>query len=204
MKALKLLPLALVPVIASCASTKVTGSWKSPVVAEKSYEPGKVLVIGQVPGDLRSELEQQTVIDLSKKGVTAVASHDVLPAASAQADVKRAVHDKNFDSVLVASFKGIKRETTYTSYGMGYGPYGYGPSMGGWDGWYGPAVATTTESAIVEANLFDTRSQGEKVWSATTSTEDPQNPSKDLSKVSHALVKRMDKDGFIAASAPRT
>lgn len=186
MKALRLLLLALVPLLAaSCANTKVTGSWKNPAVSD-NYRPRKVLVVGLVPLGYRTELEEQMAADLQKKGVIAVASHDVTKDATTSEEVETAVRNEGFDSVLVTTFKGTKREVTYTADGVGYGPY---------IDTYGPVVSSTTEKAIMEADLFDARTGG-KVWSATTSTYDPKNPSKEISKVVDALVKRMAKDGL--------
>jgi len=179
---------------AACASTRVTGAWRSPELPG-SYRPQKVLVVGLVGRGNRPQLEAQMVHELSARGIPAVPSEQFLPDDThpTRDQVLQVVQEHGFDAVLVTSYKGLKTSTSYVP-GMGYADYigAFGLPM--YDPFYGPGRVETNESAIMEANLFDARGGGQKVWSVTTSTFEPSNAAKEIPKVVHAIVERMDRD----------
>jgi len=178
---------------AACASTQVADSWVSPSITQ-DFKPQKVLVAAIVPGSNRTQMEKEMIAQLGARGITAVASEEFFANGSevTREQVEQVVQANGFDSVLVSSYKGMEQDTHYEP-DMTYGAF-VGTYYGGWAG-YSRGAYRTTESAIVETNLFDAKGEGEKVWSATTSTFEPDNAAKEIPQLVETIVLRMEKDG---------
>lgn len=179
---------------AACASTQVTGSWKNPTAAD--FKPQKVLVVGRVPGGNRTQLETEVASKLGAAGLTAVPSEKLFPPGQTldKDQVEQLVKANGFDSVLVTSFRGVQQEASFTP-DMGYGGYIGGYDYPAGDVW-GAGTMEVSDNVLMETNLFDARGQGEKVWSASTSTFEPANISKQIPGFAEVLVKKMTKDGM--------
>jgi len=168
---------ALVLLLAACATTKVLNVWK-----DETFQGGrfsKALIVGVIEEPAYRRIFEDKMVEVLKAaGVVAYASYTVFPDPG-QIDRGAAIeqiHSLGVDAVLVTRLVDSRNETIYTP-GTTYvreDPF-YGRR--GWYGYYGGSYTVmqtpghTTEYSIstVETNVFDAESE-KPVWSAVTET----------------------------------
>ena len=171
--------------IAACSSTSVTSSWKSPAI--KTVGMHKMLVVAVVPTEsVRRNLENQLVHELAKQGVNGSPSYLYIENGSSldKDSVRSLVQTAGMDSVFIANYLGTTHELEYaptTYYDFGY-----------WNT-YGGTYQERTEVKL-EFRLFDARNQGRLVWSATTSTIDPESVASAVPEVADDVVAQLEED----------
>lgn len=163
----------LVAVLAGCATTQITSSWKEP-----SYQgpPRKTMVISMSKQSVnRRVFEDEFVRQLKSRGTDAFASYTVLPDAlgADHTAIASAVQKQGADTLLISRLISQKTKTTYIPgtvepmpgyYGRWSHYYGFG-----YDAMYTPGYVSEEEYAIAETNLYDVN--GDKLlWSAASET----------------------------------
>ncbi|HSB51712.1 MAG TPA: hypothetical protein VLD40_03555 [Dissulfurispiraceae bacterium] len=179
MKILKMLSFALslsLFILASCATTTLTSTWKDP-----SYDGGKlkkILVVGVTKKPAMKRIfEDEFVAQLRVKGLDGVASYTVMPQDEApdKNALTALVNKLGVDGVIVTRLVDKKTIETY------YPPQvTYVPNPGYYGGWYSyyypsysyvttPGYTTENQVIVLETNLY--AANGEKlVWSGISET----------------------------------
>lgn len=161
-------------IIAGCATTTFTASWKDP-----SYQrqPCKILVIGMSRKPVNKRIfEDEFVSQLKAKGTHSIASYTVMP------DMRLTDHETIFakmkrigaDAVLISRLTSNKTIEIHVPgsfyvvpkyYGNWRDYYAYGSNV-----MYTPGYMAEEELSAVETNLYDARND-RLIWSATSETE---------------------------------
>lgn len=163
----------LLAVLAGCATTEITSSWKDPAYLGP---PRKTMVIGMAKQSVnRRVFEDEFVSRLKARGTDAFASYTVLPDAleSDHAAIAAVVQRQGADTLLISRLISQKTKRTYIPgtvdtmpgyYGRWSHYYGYG-----YEAMYTPGYVAEEDYAIVETNLYDVK--GDKLlWTAASET----------------------------------
>jgi hypothetical protein len=173
--------------LAACASTSVTGSWKNP---DYSGSPRKIYIVGISKQDTNRRIfEDEFSRQLQVYGVTGISSYKDL--AEPQNATKEAIADRvkknGADSVLMTRIIGKHTEEVVSpgrisgyETGPNYAyprPYYPDPYYRDWGNYYDrrfeatyePPIVTQLQVVTIEANLYDAKS-GELIWSAQLET----------------------------------
>lgn len=173
--------------LAACASTTVTGSWKNP---EYSGLPRNIYIVGISKQDTNRRIfEDEFSRQLQGYGVTGISSYKDL--AEPQNATKEAIADRviknGADSVLMTRIIGKRTEEVVTpgrisgyETGPNYAyprPYYPDPYYRDWGNYYDrrfeatyePPIVTQFQVVTIEANLYDAKS-GALIWSAQLET----------------------------------
>lgn len=184
-------------------TTTVPLSWR-----DLSYTRGpfqKLFVIGVGENDAARRLFEDTFAKaLAAEGAAAQPSWGALPQSErlAEADIRAAVEDGDFDGVIVTRLLGVSQErqyvppTTYTvpSAHYGYGYYGfYGTS---YDVVHQPGYYKTNTVFRLETNLYSTATR-ELVWSGQSDTINPENLRAVIESMTAAVAKKLDREGLL-------
>ena len=102
--------------------------------------------------------------------------------------VKQVVENNGFDSVLVTQYLGTQRELEYVP-GTYEDYFGYMAPLV-----YEPGYVRETRTVKLETRLFDAKSGGKLLWSASTSTVDPTSAQKSIPTVAQKIVEKLQKD----------
>ena len=176
---------ALVAVlIGGCASTKVTGTWKSPSVETMGMH--KVLAVAFVPTEsVRRNLEDRLIRELAESGIVGVPSYRLVENTDKldPDSIRALVRDGGFDSLLVANYIGTTHEVDYVPLTTYYDYFGY---------WSSPGMVDETTVVQLEFRLFNAKDKGRMVWSATTSTFDPGASA--VPEVADKVIARLEDD----------
>lgn len=196
------LPFIIFPVMfASCASTKITRSWK-----DKEYKgkAGKIVVV-MVAGtsEMRKMFEGRFVAELRARGNSAVQSHTLvtleqLPDLEL---LKTKVQSTEADTVLISRLVDSKAVKAYqpgsvqTDLNINPGYYD------GWGTYYGeifmhPGYTTDTQVVSIETNLYDVKSE-ELIWYARTETERTEGEQQLVNTFIKVIVKKLSSDRII-------
>jgi hypothetical protein len=195
MKRMSVVLLALVALSSGCATTRVTETWRNPVLAQ-TPPPQNVLVVVISPTESsRRRFEDALVKELRNKGVQAFPSLQVLSDGlpKDREKLRLFVQEKGFDSVLVSRMTDIDEEIRYD---RAMGPYDYYHFFYG-RAFYGPDY-TVYETAKIDTSLFDARGEGKLLWSATTETSDPDAVVRKIPAVASAIVKQLERDDVLS------
>jgi hypothetical protein len=173
--------LAAVLLVASCASTTLTGAWKNPAYQGGAFH--KLLVVGATdsPTDRRI-FEDAFAQALRAAGVDAVASYTVI-AQEGKIDERRlkdAVRSQGLQGVVMTRLVRIDKQTVVTP---GYAStlpsvryrdnlYGYYATT--WAPYGMPPEVREVESVVLETTLWNA-ADSKLVWTGTTSTFAPSN-----------------------------
>lgn len=195
---------------AACApSTKFQSNWQDPAYAAGPLKHLAVFVIGAK--DTTRRVAEDEIVAQLPPGANAVASYKLFPEQAADRDlVVKTLRDKNFDSALIIKLTGLKEDEIYYPPQVdyvpvhGYGGYGgyYGAGFGGYYGttyqqMYTPGYVQTTTTALVEYVMY-ALDKPNPVWMATTSTFDPQSPTKGSRSVAKVIGKELKKRALLA------
>jgi hypothetical protein len=185
--------LALVLLVAACASTSVTSAWKDPAYKGPGFR--KLLVVGATDSPSnRRVFEDAFASALRAAGVEAVASYTVIAQDGKKIDeslLKDTVRRLGLDGVVMTRLVRMDKQTVYTpGYAWGVPAVGYRNSLYGyysvaWSPYARPAEVREYESAVLETTLWNA-ADNTLVWTATTSTFAPESvksATEDFSKV---------------------
>ena len=190
--------------VAACgASSRITGSWKSPDAARK--KPYEKVLVAALTNDVgaRQRVENELVSHLQRKGVQATRSIDVFPPTFTQGklpprgEIIERIRQSGHDAVLTASLLDSDTETRYIPGTIGYAPVRIHPYYGNFYGYYShfypqvysPGYYASTETYFMASEKL--------LWSAQSATYDPSSLnrfSKDFAKLT---VSRLSRDGVL-------
>jgi hypothetical protein len=188
--------------LAACASTTFTSTWKAPDV--QALKPaGKTIAAVFVSRNesRRRSAEDLLAADISRRGAHGVAAYALLPddlrgdGAAARAKLKAA----GVDGVVVMRVVGRDQRVSYTpayvmpAYYGAFGPYwGYG-----WGSVYQPGYLQSDTVVSVETLVYSlTRDQ--LLWASTSRTTNPRDLDNLVSEVADATTREMIRQELLA------
>ncbi|UCF67811.1 MAG: hypothetical protein JSV80_00505 [Acidobacteriota bacterium] len=194
--------LLLLVALASCASTKLTGSWKDPQFSAPDY--GKVLVIGMAQRpEVRQKFERVFAAAFVERGLKAVPSFEFLPkdAEMTRATVEKALEGSDIDAVLVTRLAGVETSTEYRSAPsyMIAEPYYHEFSdyyQHVYEAIYEPGYLVTQDTVLLETNLYDVGS-GQLACTTRSKSFDPESADDVIGPLSKLVMSRLSRDGMI-------
>jgi len=165
MKLLGFCALLLLFLAGGCASSKITGEWKDPDLANKKYSHILVIGVAKQP-ERRKFYEDEFTRQLARQGVMAIASHTIIPRDKMQDrdTIVKSVEGLKVDGVIVTRLMGIKQQKE-VPHGKTYQiPYGYYNNMYNYyDNTFATApprsYAETHEFLQLESNLYDVETE---------------------------------------------
>jgi len=179
---------------ASCTSTKLTSSWRDQQFTGAPVH--KVLVVAVTTDQMRRrQLEDTMVAELARHGAQAVAGYSVLPQDVWQPtkdQLRAAVQQTGADSLLLVRI--VSQETrTEVDRPAPPPPVSYGDYYDwSWDNTYvGPAMYQY-QVVVVQADLFDTKTE-KMIWTGKTQTTDPKDVPKEIKKFASVIAGDMAK-----------
>ena len=183
--------------IVSCNPTKIVSSWRDPETAISSSQLNKFVVAALLKNQtVRRRTEDMMAAHFPGK---AVQSYKELGEAALQEN--NDVYDKKLkaegcDGIVIIRLLQVDKDKRYVpgdfpNYYRSWGFY-YGTA---WSG-FTPAHYTTDKTYDVEVNVYSFK-KDKLIWSATTSTVNPDDRDGLYDGVIRAVIKRMQKEGFL-------
>ena len=168
----------------SCTAVRITSAWKDPQLTETNFK--RIMVFSLLEGvqnaELRTHMEQHMAADFSQMGYEAKAATDVYGPRSFKGKTEEEIIEQlrldGFDAVVSLAVLDVAREETYIRERMDYRPEGIYYSRFGryYSYWYSrvytPGYYVSSTRYILEANLFDTKTD-KLIFSAQTESIDP-------------------------------
>lgn len=183
---------AVMVLLAGCSSLKVVESWQSPA---KTNAPYRTLLLVGIANDrnVRTIFENIVADELSRAGVTAVASHNYVKDLdkAQQEDIVAAVKKIGADAVITARPVAIG-DTTVTQQGVPTGGV-YGTTG---NGFYSLPGTDTFFKATLQTNLYDAKTT-QLVWTATISTYDADDKVRVCRELGRLFAERLRRDGLL-------
>jgi hypothetical protein len=202
------LVILLIVLMTGCSTTSVTSSWKADNAQIRKYD--KILVIGIMSDsnrDLRAKMEQELVLDLRDKGITASSAYDVYGPVAFKRMTEQQVNDqikkKGYDGVITISLLNKSKEKYYVPGNLYFTPFGYdynyfwGYYSGIYDRVYESGYYETDTDYLWESNLYDL-TNGKLIYSVQSKSFDPQSIQtlgKDYGK---SIVRDLVKNGLLS------
>jgi hypothetical protein len=190
---------AITLLLAACASTSLTNSWRDPAYTGPALK--KIMVMGvSTQPSVRRVFEDEFVAELKVAGVGAVASYKLIPqdGKADEATLQRAVHEAGADGALITRLVRIEMKTQVTS-----GFYQSGPAMGfygwyssAWVGYYEPPMVYQYDVVTAETSLYDINAQ-RLLWSGTTETFAPTNVKKETKEFATVIIDALKQQRLI-------
>lgn len=199
----KLVPIVWVAITVafflSCASSRITSSWK-----DENYSGGpidRVLVMGiSDETHNRRIFEDVFVKEFNAAGVEALASYSIFPGGREieAAEIKAAARERNIDKVLMTHLVGVEKKEVYhppvstPAYAYTYGNYYHRI----YHYTHQPGYTTQHEYVKLETGLYDADTE-KLIWSAATETLDPENLAKAVAGLSAVIFKNLRESGLL-------
>lgn len=181
----------------ACATTKLTSTWIAPGAQPLDPQKKAIAIMITDRESSRLAVEEAMVKEMQKRGVNAIASYTILPAALVR-DTARAhavLIQEGVDAVIAVRVLGKEQQTTYTP-GTAY----YGSTMGYWGyGWgavYSPGYMSTDQIVTVETLIFSV-SQNTLVWASQSETTNPSNIDAFIGELTSVVGAEVRKAGLV-------
>jgi len=182
----------LVALVAGCATTKLSTTWKGPNVGAVSFHKVVVVVLNSTPAERRA---QEDLLASYIKRAQAVPSYTIVSDEQLgnRALVKQQIVESGADGAVVLRLIDSRKETTYvpgtTSYwnegGGAYAPYHQSP---------GYEVTDTIVRG--EVSLYSVP-DGKLLWAGASTTSNPENARDFAMQVARAAGEELRKQGLI-------
>lgn len=208
MKHLSKMLLAVVMILISCKSSRITSSWKASDAQQKSFK--KVLVLGLVREKdraLKERMEEHMLGDLKNLGYDAICScEEYNPKAFENMKEDQALQKlsgSGIDAVLTVVLLDKTRERYYVPGRVYYTPYtiyyrhwwGYYSTM--YDRIYEPGYYTENTKYFWESNLYDLNSK-ELLYSVQTESFDPSSAESMAHDYGQLIINDMVKNAVLS------
>jgi hypothetical protein len=197
--------LVLVLLLAGCATTTFTSTWKAPD-AKPVNPSGKTIAAVFVSREesRRRAGEDALAADLRQRGAQPIAAYTILPndQHGDGETARQRLRQAGAQAAVVMRVVGRDQRVTYTP-GVGYAfpsvYYGFGPYWGyGWRSVYEPGYLTTDTVVSVETLVYALQPEDKLLWASTSRTTDPANLGALINDVADATAKEMVKQGLLA------
>jgi hypothetical protein len=159
--------------LSGCSTTQIKSVWKDPAYAD---QPSKVLVVVIAKEPInRRIIEDEFVLQLNSRGTETIASYTVLTDKNQEDQelVAKLVAQLGVDTVLISRLISTRQVHVYSPLLRPYWPHYYGSWPRyyrlGYDELNVATYSTSYEYALMESNLYDTRTD-KLLWAVTTET----------------------------------
>ncbi len=195
-----LLATASLILLASCANTQVTGSWKDAAYNEKL---SNVLVIGISDNITTRRMFEDTIVKkFTEHGIEATSSATLAPQDKQldKAAIEKIIEENDFGAVIITRMVGLKNETQYVPatnyvtapyYSSMYGFYNHAYGLA-----YDPGYMVDITIASLETNIYETADK-QLIWSMTTESFAPNQIAQTISELESVIFRQLAKDGLI-------
>ena len=187
--------------IVSCASTKITSSWREPDKKISMGDLNKVLVVALLRKDKDSRVaEDQMASYLHGKGVVSYGYLGNNFDKKNEDVIRDKIRADGFDGAVTMRLVDVDREVTYVPGQMNTYPSYFRTFSGyyyrSWSYYNTPDRYATTKTYTIEVNVFSIK-EDKIIWSAQTATTDPEGIDNLTADVARVIDKQMRKEGFI-------
>jgi hypothetical protein len=188
--------------ILSACKTQMGSTWKDEAYEVEHFD--KILVVGNSPNtSVRHAFERELTEKISKKGVTAISSLEVLPVDEeiSRETFLKYFKDENIDAVLVTRLVDLKETAEFVE-----GETYVQPVSGYYGGFYtyyhsvyrevpDPSHFQTTKVYQIETSLF--KVEGEKlVWHALSEAYNPTDALEVIDDLAKNIAKKLTDEGY--------
>ena len=204
-KSLLLAALLVSLAMLTVAAPKLEFTWKNPNYTGGTFKNILVLALNGKAAN-RAEFEDELVAAITRPGAKAYPSYEFMPRPDLTPidmnDMRELVKEQNFDAIVVARLTKKDTKTTYIP-GQTYTPFPYYGTFYGYYGALSPIIYTpgymkTEKQAQVEVNSYSTaKSDGELVWTGTTTTFDVGSVKKIIKDLVKVVSKELEKENVI-------
>ena len=201
---------AIVLLLFSCSSTKITSSWKASDANINHYS--KVLVVGLLPPKYRNAqaaMENRMVKDLKKNGINATSAYTEFgPKAfnnKSEEKMLASLRDKGYDAAITIVLEDKTNEKYRSPGSVSYQPAGYyrnrfsGYYSTIYGRYYTPGYTTTETNYLWETNMYDLKTDA-MLYSVQSKSFNPSSAESIGKQYSKNIVKDMEKKGLITKS----
>ena len=204
---------SLALLLAGCATTTFTSTWKAPDAQPLQFKAGDkviAMVLAQSTS-LRRAGEANLADELDQRGLKGVPAYTLLRTTRSRTKrrPRRRSRPRERWAVIVMRPQGQEQKissTPSTYYGASYyGGPGYGSFWGGgyyghgWGGgYYDPGTIRTDTYVSIETVIYDLR-QNKLVWAGQTETMNPSNVESFIGELADAISKELRASGMVAA-----
>ncbi len=184
--------------LAACASTNLTDSWKDPgTTGPVSFD--RIVVVFMSANESVRRIAEDALVRRADPG-QAVASYTIISQEEVRdtesaADKLRAA---NFDGAIVMRVIGRDQQLSYSPgmtypshYGGFYGYYGYG-----WPAVYQPGYLQADTVVTVETNVYSV-TDDKLLWSGVSETFNPSDVAKAVNDVADAASRELRRQGLL-------
>jgi len=163
--------------ILSCASSRITSTWK-----DENYTGGPIetVLVMEISDEKQNRriFEDVFVKEFKAIGIEALASYTIFPEDREieASEIKAAARQRNIDRVLMTHLVGVEKKDVYhppistPAYTYTYGNYYHTV----YNYTHQPGYYTQHEYVKLESGLYDAETET-LIWSAATETVDPDN-----------------------------
>ena len=184
---------AAILMLAACASTTLTNSWRDPAYTGPSLK--KVMVMGvSTQSSVRRVFEDEFVSELRAAGVAAIASYTLIAqdGKADEATLQQAVRESGASGALISRL--VRRETKTQVTPAMYPPV---PAFGFYGGTRRRGSDTTSRRpSISTTSLRDIDAQ-RLLWAGTTETFSPSNVRKDTKELAKLIIDALKQQRLI-------
>lgn len=208
---MKSLSIIMLTLLAACytQSTMISGTWTNRN-EKKSYN--KIVVAALTENVVaKSTVEADLVDALRQRGINAEKSIDKFPpkVTTSEEDKKalmEQVKQSGTDAILTVSLLNKETESRYVPGSLGYDPFARYPYYGSFWGYYSywypyvydPGYYVTDRTYYIETNLYNVSTEA-LVWSAQSTTYNPDNLASFSKDFANLIISKMEKDGVITS-----
>ena len=196
----RVLILTLTLMIAGCASTELTNSWRAP---DYTGPITSLVVVGvSKQASVRRVFEDEFAAQFRSRGIRAVPSYTLIPEDGPVEEerLRAAVESADTNGIIITRLVQVESKLTVMQpgppIGYPYGPYYYGYYSRAWIGYYEPFVVQQYDVVISETTVF-VRDRAGLVWSGITETFAPDNLRKETVEFAQIVINALSKDGLI-------
>jgi hypothetical protein len=188
--------LLVVLLLAGCASTSITDTWRDPAYQGGQFKRVMVLGVFQQP-TVRRTFEDIFSAKLRATGIEAIPSYQALPldAPPAEGALGEAATRAGADGLLMVHLLRIDRQVRVTP---AYAPAIYPGFHGYYSAWMAYPDVYTYDIVSAEVNLFEVNSK-RLVWGGMTETFNPQSVSRESAGFADVVIAALAKDGLVRA-----
>ena len=197
---------SLALLLAGCATTTFTSTWKAPDAQPLQFHAGDKVIAMVMAGStaLRRSAEANLADELDKRGLKGVPAYTLISDADIKDETKAnaAINAADAVGIVVMRPKGKEQKVSSTPsayYGSPYyggfwgGYYGYG-----WGGYYDPGTIRTDTYVSIETLIYDLR-QNKLIWAGQSTTMNPSEVESFVGELAEAVSNELRKSGLVAA-----
>jgi hypothetical protein len=199
-------PLAAALLVAGCATTSFTSTWKAPDAQPLTFKAGDkviALVVAKQTA-LRRSGEANLADELDKRGLVGVPAYTLIEETEItdEGKAKRKIDASGAAGVVVIRPMGQEKEVSTYSTGYYGAPY-YGGFWGGyygygWGGAWGGTEVRTDTYVSLEILIYDLR-QNKLIWAGQTRTLNPSDVEGFVIEIAAAVSEQLRASGLVAA-----